>query len=578
MKSLIIILLSILLGQNLKANDELFSISNPQRSEFIRSEIFNKFKINSDEVILLLVSPNTAPRLEFLIKLTLENLAKVKVKPPYYTLVAYPRLYALEKYARSKSYNKNMILDTSMILFDQYHLRNVPPVLTRWSKNGELLNYFFIYGINLNEVDWNSFLNKRKKIDESRSAVDNISNGYTKNDFKDKSSLEVRHELLLQENENRPYGLFGGVVVDENNKYLVMTDYLSLETLIFDLSNGQEVDKLELDYEQRKIFSKELSDELFQSGEKRGIAATLFFKSFFDKDDNLYVTATLPQVVLTIDGLDSTIFYNNISCLVKYSLGQSGVSFKKIIKFNYDTYSNLVMHHAIPGEFNQQNNEIAIPVMKGYPVSGFSKEGRLDEENPIKNKFYENAPLFCTYNVSTGNKVALIGKLSTINKKIGSGYYFANAQITYNNSNYFLSQHLVPYLQISDGSILKLKSYFNKDLVNELQNRILDTIPSTSDMDIIYENSDAAITSISANDKQLSVIWKIKESGKQIKDSEIEILQMYSLKNKDLIGEYLIPTSDSNLKLVSEYHNQKKNTLVCVYQNAMKTKIVFYKL
>lgn len=579
MKNAIIILTLLLIWHKLViADDNLFYINNPKNSEFVKNEIFLNNKIKSDEIILLLVSPNTAPRLEIFINLTLENLAKRKLKTPFYTFASYPRLYALEYYAKSKPYYKNMILDTSMVLFNEYNLNNVPPVLTRWSKEGKLLNYVFIYGVDINDSTlWKSFLNKQREI-KSHSEIDDLNNGFIKNDFKELKTLNKYNEVMIYEDKDNHYGTLEGGVVDNSGKYLVATDYMFKNTLVFDLQTGIQLGKLELNYEQRKIFSKELDDKFFRSGEERGIAATLFFNPFFDNNNNLFITATLPSVILKINNLDSTIEYHNVACLIKYNLKNNHIKYDQIIRLNVDYKNKLTLSHKFAREYNPLLDELTIPVSKGYPVAGYHKENRPDDENPITNVFYENAPLFFTYNIKSGVKTGVTGQLNNINQKIGSGYYFASPDITYNNKNYFISQQLVPYIQISDGSKLELKSYYNKDIIENTVNSVLDTIPSTSDLDSIYQNSNAAISTISASDSILSVIWVVKEKGKQIKDSDIKILQKYSLNDKSLMGEYIIPTTDSDFKLVSTYHNQKKNILVCIYQNAMKTKVVFYNI
>lgn len=561
------------------AEDDLFYIGNPNNSEFVKNEIFTKMMINSDEIILLLVSPNTVPRLEIFINLTLENLVRRDIKTPFYTFASYPRLYALKDYAKSKTYLKNMILDTSMVLFNEYNLINVPPVLTRWSKDGELLNYVFIYGIDLNnDTIWDNFLIKKRKIAFNSESKD-LKSGYTKENFKLLKNLVKQKEIIIYEDKDIHYGTLEGAVEDNSGKYLVATDYMFGNTLVFDLKTRKEISKLSLNYEQRKIFSKELDDSLFIRGERRGIAATLFFKPFFDQDNNLYITATLPRVELQIIGKDSSIYYHNVPCLIEYTLKSQNIKFKRIIELKDNQYNGkLATKHIFAKEYNLLKNEITIPTSKGYPVSGFHKENRPDDENPITNVFYSDSPLFFTYDILSGEKTGVIGELNQINQKIGSGYYFANPMITYNKKNYFISQHLVSYIQVSDGSKLELKSYFNKNLIKDVLNRVLDTIPNTTDLDRFYQTSNAAISSINASDSILSVIWIIKEKGKQIKNSGIKLLQKYSLEDKSLIGEYIIPTTDNDFNLVNTYHNQKQNILICIYQNAINTKIIYYEI
>jgi hypothetical protein len=575
MKILVTIFVSLCFIQNLFA-DDLFYINFNEKSEFVKS-IFNRIDYKEDELILLLINPNSAPRLEVNINNSLNAIYKVVPSSKVITLVGYPRLNSALNYIDKSNFNSKVLVDTSMILFDELKVRQAPPIFTKWSSKGELLNYQVLYGISPDDTNlWRDFYtNNRKKVIEKSVSERIIKNsGYDLNDFNKFKKPTLEKAIDLNESKDNSIGVLYGLTVDPNDKYLITTDNLTLKTLVFDLERGELSQELFLDYNQRKMFSKELPDVYFKEVEQRKTAGTLFFKPFFSKD-KLIVTATLPRVELNVVNGDSSLSLYNVGCLVKYKNKQKEFILDEVQEIEFNLNSKVIPTHTNIGELNKTS--LPLPVIKGYPAVGFTKANRPKDEIPIFNEFFLDAPLFQMVDITNGRIEKNIGELSRINQVYGSGYYFNNPQITFYRNQYVVSQHLVPFLEFENKEKLMLKSYFDKQVI-EIQRNKLDSAPSTEAMDIINIKSKAAIVQIKTVKDDIFVLWKLREKGKVVRNSSIYILQKYSINNKQLEYEKLVPFKYENLSLVDYKIDNRLNKLICLYQSPTKIKLLYYNI
>ena len=585
MKSFILIILIIefflnnyLLSQINNGDDskDLIELNYYEKSNSIK-ELFQKNGINQQEGIIFLITPNAAPRPEGMIYFAVEELRRRNYNGMVIGLINYRKYYSAMNYIKQRKFHFKCIIDTSGMIFNEIGLGRTPPFITIWDSSGSLINSKCLYGVSIKDsVFWEKFLyNKNSHLKPNINLISDHANiGYNNFDFNYNIPKTLKI-IELQDDSLNPIGILKNIQIDPNEKFLIAQDNATLENKLFSLETGEIISILFPKLEIRKYFCLELTNEDFLEEERLLFAKTMLFGSLFWDNKTIKAISVLPEIKIQYQDNDTIFKYYNKYAILDFNI--DSLKFTKVIPIDVNIHKTrfAVDCNTSIKTFDKTNNEIALRLRKGYPTYGFKIKDTSDGGNPILESFYEDTPLYYTYNIIDGKKVRAIGKLSNAHKKLGVGYAFVNPQISFNSQGYIIAQTLSPYLNFQTGRKLKLKTYFDEKLMEE-SNKTPEKLPLPDDIKHLADSAKAAILGIFSDDIFTIIIWKLKENALRLIDSKIFIVQKYNIANSKLIKEWQIPYNLENFELSDYNINPSDNKLITVYQSPLKTKIVFY--
>lgn len=171
-------------------------------------------------------------------------------------------------------------------------------------------------------------------------------------------------------------------------------------------------------YEDKLFYDDELGNDMFVFLKTMNILNTMYFNSFV-YNDSIFISASLPKVFYEDKDSEKIGYMNEAVFLIKNIYDENSNTF-----ITMDTnFTDLILEH--PNTcFSPKNNNILIPLSKGWPVSGHSS---LPENNPATNpfidEFYNFTPGMATFDMH-GNFTGFIGTIDSIHRKYKLGYTF----------------------------------------------------------------------------------------------------------------------------------------------------------
>lgn len=539
------------------------------KSESIYKIIQNDPK-GKNGAIVFLITPGAAPRFENFPNLVYDEIMQKGYKGTIFAIINFDKYYQAIKYIQERNYQFPCYFDSTGKIFKELNLATYPPFVTRWDSSGTIQYSQCLYGVSLDSNLWNEIINKEKTYSPENNSKSISKNGFITDTF-NLPELTLIKSIKLEEDSLHPNGKFYNLDISQNEKFFVANDFFDLKNKIFSLENGKLISTILPDAKMRKFFSKNIPDYIFDETEQKGYARTMLFQSKFLTNENILIISVFPEVKLDIKGADTNVQLYNKYALLKYNFYTN--KFLKIIPIIFNEgESTMVEELSIMKDLG--NNEIALTYAKGYPTKGFSTSDTANGNNPIDKSFYNDTPLYYTYDIKTGETKRKIGKLWGANAKLGVGYALGGSQLCSNSSTYFYTSALSPYIETGNIDKIPLKTYYPKHLMEPGDPP--KELPTYDKIEQLSDSIGAFIVSMAASDRYLYTIWRLKESGETLLNSNIYILQKYDLISKNLIGEWLIPGVIDGRKLNSYMVEPNKNQLVGIYYNSMETYVDFF--
>lgn len=566
-------------AQEVAGNAEAyFKLAFSGKSEEIAKLLAKQPKRGARNIVFL-ISPMTCPRCEGLAYELMARSEKENRNGANFCVVSYPRLASVFEYVKLRKFPVRTILDTSGSLFREIGLAKAPPFLTVWDSTGTLLYAKALYGVDASDTAmWRDI---RGGTIAAPSAPVHRTATTIGMEAMPESWLTppLSFRTVLQEDSTSVLASVSDPAVDLSRNVVAMMDNLTLTIKLFDLKSGKLLHTLTPDYALRKMFSEDIGRSEFLNLERVGVAHTMFFGSFFS-GDTVFVSATLPQFrehyVDRPDGRSGVeLGYYNVAAIVGYSI-KTGERLT-VTRIDAMVDSNLAVTHTSPAPvYNRRRGEIAMVVGKGYPYTGTSTASAMGKGNPTRREFYNDAPLFMTFNAKTGKYVRRLGSLDTINHALGVGYALASARIAVDGDRYYMVQNPRAVVTASNGKSITLKSYFNPSITGKGDSH--GKIPSIDEMAHLADSTGARISKIAAHKGKLYVLWHIKRKGIPYSEGYYLLMQQYSTSDGTLQQEWNIPQTTGDGKLSDLAIDPAAGVVVCLYQTAMHTTAVGYKL
>jgi len=563
-----------LINQKILASDESENIENNKiffegKSESIY-QLLQKEPRGKNGAIIFFITPNIAPRFENFPNLIYDGIMGKGYKGAIFAIIHSEKYYMTIDYLRERKYPFNCIIDSTGTIFKELNIPLYAPFITRWDSSGNIQYSICIGGQTLDSNLWSDIIYSKKVYPPAKNSISIAKKGYILDTFS-LQKIQLTKSINLQEDSLHPNGKFFKLDISENEKLLVASDYSVLKNKIFSLNEGKLISVLYPDINIRRFFSKNVPDYIFNQTENDNYARTMLFQSRFLDNKNIITIAVLPEVQLKPKNNDTTISLANKYVILNYNLVKNKFSEPIPIIF---TMNEITSPYDLIFMSDVKNNEFAMTFSKGYPAKGFSTADTANGNNPIDKSFYTDTPLYYTYDIKTGETKRKIGKLWGANEKLGVGYGLGGSQLCSNSSTYFYTSALSPYVETGNNEKIPLKTYYPKDLMEPGDPP--KELPTFDKIQQLSDSIGAFIVSMATSDKYLYTIWRLKESGETLLNSNIYILQKYDLNSKNLIGEWIIPGVIDGRKLNSYMIEPNKNKLIGIYYNSRETYVNFF--
>jgi len=575
MKKNFIFFLFVLVIFNLKVtSQELITLSKPS-SEILKSFIIRK-DLKGDTIVFLLISPNAAPRLESLFNDFYSMLKNQGFKGDIIGIVNHPKRKYAENLIMQNHFNFPCFYDEGDSIFaDLGFFRRIPPYALLVNRNGFILNWMLLYGVMLDNNLVAKFLATTREIKE-KPDVPEDNWGFSAKEFK-YPILKSTSEITLKYYEN--LGLLREGNLNITGDLMAVTDFDNYELLIFSTITGKIQNHIKLTNAEKMTFSTDFPEKDWDYYEKENFIRTLCFSPVFVNDTMIAFISSFPVLSYKIENGDSVLVYNVVNPIVLYDIRNGRVT--KFINTNViDTIFNFVFSFSLRLYYNPNRNIFALPCRKGYPVIGFQPPKDTSYAfNPTTPSFFDFAPLFFTFDAKLGKYIGHIGELNRLNMNIGSGYYMANQIIGFDTENFFTHQRMEDFVLINNKDTLKIKSYYNKQVLENIRKASYNILLSPKELEKISNSLEAVVTNIFKSQNSFFVIWRLKEKGKELFRSTLFILQKYNFSEKKLENEWLIPPSIGlDFKPAFFIFNSTNKRLIGFYENNSEEKLIFYTL
>lgn len=562
---------------------DYFSLSLHEPSKAIRQILVNHRDVGERNIVFL-IDPMKCPRCEGAAYTLMRSMERRQRKGALLTLVSYPRMNAAVSYARFRKFPTTMVIDTSGSVFRELGIQSTVPFVTVWDSTGVLLFAKAIYGINVDDslLFWNiDHANMRTANQQSGDAA--IATGAESVGMDDvDQSWRAPHlgfRVHLAESTSQPVGILAHPILSPDKKQVLATDQLSLTVKIFDSRTGALIHEVTPSYEIRKMYSPDLGKSEFLRYEREGIAHTMFFGGYFDRNGRYHVSASIPEFLIHADdatnGHEESVDYYNAAVLSELSIDSGTIS--SVRRLYPDLNADLKVSHAsMTPVFDARRNEIAVVTGKGYPFVGTNSSEASGAGDPMNPEFYRNAPLFAVFSMKTGKLVRYIGELDSVHRLLGTGYAFVMPRIAIDGGRYYMAQNLVSRITTSDGRSIKLKSYFNPDLERPRVAR--STLPTIPEIRHLTDSSGAMIPAIGVRNGRMYVLWYVKKAGVRLVDDYYIVCQRYNVASGRLEGEWSIPRSGPDGMMSDIALQAAQNQVLVVYQTPSSSSVVGYEL
>jgi hypothetical protein len=529
--------------------------------------------------IAFLINPMTCPRCEGLAYEIMSRVEHDAGKGANFCVVSYPRLVSVVDYVQKRRFPVRTILDTTGTLFNELGLDQAPPFVTVWDSSGVLLYAKALYGVNVDDSTFWNDMRTATAHQESASARRTAITVGMADVPSEWRTPTISFRRVLEEDSTSLLSAVSYPSIDLSRNLLAMMDNLSLTIKLYDLKSGRHLRDLAPDYPLRKMFSDDVGRTDFLNMERFGVAHTMFFGTNFS-GDTIFVSASLPEIreehVRYPNGeLGQHLAYRNVASIVKYSIRSGKMLGVTRIETMVDSGLN-VSHAATPPVYNRRKGELALITGKGYPYTGTSTAAAMGKGNPTRREFYDNTPLFLTFDLETGRYKRRLGTLDTINRSLGIGYALASPRIAFDDRDHYIVQNPSSQVITGSGRRIDLKSYFNPHITGNAVWH--DSIPSIDEIAYLADSCGARITQLAAAKGKLYVVWHIKRSDVPFRKGYHILVQQYSTADGKLRHEWNIPQNTEDGKAADMGIDPTAGVAVCIYQTSMFSTAVGYRL
>lgn len=571
--------------------DDYYSLNFSGRSAGIVN-LLGQQRNRGGRNIVFLIDPMVCPRCEGAAITMMESLREVETGGALFCVLNYPRLGSVRNYAMRRRFPLPVAIDTSGAIFREIGLAQAPPFITVWDSVGRLLYAKAIFGVDTRDTTlWRDILragsrNVTEAIGDqanpfaSHNVAQSVGLAGASPDWKSPAAVRT---IQLQEDSAHALGMVNFLAVNPDKSILTITDDLSLTVKGFAVADGRMLFELRPDFATRRFFSSELTDEEFTKFERMGISSTMYFSSIFTGGDTVVVSASLPRFTRMVGEIDvempidrdSAIEYMNMAAFLTYKIPEGRLLRIQEIQSPYD--SLLVADHATTRlPFNRSTGEVALSVNKGYPLVGTTSAVAVGGNDPTLRAFYDDAPLYWTYDLRTGARRRVIGRLDSVCYRHGIGYAMASPSIAFDGEKFSVAQNPVASIVDEREESFPLKSYFNPDVLYPA--RMFTRLPSVEALKHLADSSAAFIAAMERSNDDLYLAWKVKRLGVPLIDDHFLVVQRYSIGGKTLREEWSIPHAGELGNLVDFTIAPADGEIHCIYQSAMRTHLVTYRL
>lgn len=522
-------------------------------------------KSSDSSMILFLVHPGVSTRLEGITSDIALKLRSSGYNSYIGCVYGYRKFDAAKRYSNERDYSFDVLIDTSLSFFNEIGFTYNPPIVTKWNKQGQLLNVMPISGDSILKPDfWEELLYNTKPI-TCRTVIDThytIPSQY----LADLEAMNVDTDKTVDLSEAaKVHGRLLRPVVSPDANLLLATDGLFGDKKIYSLDDGTYKGNLKPDKQLRRQHSMLLSESDFSKSELSQ-SATILFSGMFINDSVLGISTTIPK----IDSINGQPGFVNKAVILYYSMPEGDLSRVLPIHDAYNIETKILSSHVYQPIISE--DKIVLRCRKGYPTVGVKPSDSINTGNPYRESFYDDCPLFALFSPVSGKRIKYIGNLAEIYKLNRRGYIASYQQIEFDSSGqYYISHALDTTINVNGIERLPLKHYYNPDFLKK-SDREIASIESA--VDSLRNNIGGYICRMNVVGDSLIVLWKINTSTMDIVYSESFIVQKYDLSKKTLIMEKKLDSSvfpGYRLDAITFARSQ----IVCIVSNSTKTKCIF---
>lgn len=424
----------------------LYQIENTNKG---LSQFFKNLGISfkSDTIYVFIIPPANALRIEGSINIWIDYLRKANVKD-IITIIPYSKERAVKKYFKRMNFlsDYNFSVDESFLKFFYFYTPQLQvPFVAKFSINkGELLASRSLMGVTDSAAVF-SFIR-----DFSKPKIKRPKKLKLKKELKGDISQPILKKILkLSDTEDFPLSKTHWIRVSPNNNYLAVVDDLTFTIYIFDLKTGKLENILFPDTAEEKRFI-EIPISVYQFLKRYITIASMYCACDFYDDTTLFITATLPKIVMETKDKDTTIEWYNVACIItKHIFNNNLINLNEFASLPESVKGGF--SHLMPS-FIFEKGLIFCHFRKGWPY-GYEviNEKIPSYDNPFSEEFYKKDNfLFVVYNLN-GEFLHLLGRLSKKHEKLRLGYITQCGLVRFYNGFYYVCDGYSGEIYCYDG-------------------------------------------------------------------------------------------------------------------------------
>jgi hypothetical protein len=265
-------------------------------------------------------------------------------------------------------------------------------------------------------------------------------------------------------------------IVNSTGDKLLIDNFLTSSFTLYSKAGKEWISPVSLcpSLEEDTMFiDQSIDPAIYQYFKEMNIFVSMYLNAAFTKQ-NIYLTASLPQVEMTKKDSSVSLGYSNMPvCLIKNDRAETIRTF--LLNGIIENEPYVYLHS--DGLFFEEDSLFVFPLQKGWPVIGTKALPSEKENNPFLPEFYDDAKTILFYNAHTHDYM-VAAPLDSLYRKHRLGY-FVNTPLVkkWNNRYYWTDTRLGKIYVLAEG-------YDSSDLVCDLfgMDALVQSKPYTEDL------------------------------------------------------------------------------------------------